>query len=151
MRTRGDKIVANEKRLYSGACHCGRLQVGFETAAAPKALTVRACQCGFCRRHGARTVSDPAGRLWVEAGADAPPLIYRFGLQITDYLMCPACGCYVAALMEDGGDVFGIVNIRMLEDEAAFAAAGAPRDYDAEDETARRGRRRHAWTPVTGV
>jgi hypothetical protein len=53
--------------------------------------------------------------------------------------------------MADGGEVFGIVNLRMLEDEAVFAAAAAPRDYDAEDEAARRQRRRGAWTPVTGV
>jgi hypothetical protein len=143
--------MANERRQYAGACHCGRLKIGFETAVPPGELTVRACQCGFCRRHGARTVADPAGRMWVEAAPGAAPLNYRFGLEITDYLICPACGCYVAALMEDGGGVFGIVNVRMLEDAAVFAAVAAPRDYDAEDEAARRQRRRGAWTPVTGM
>ena len=32
-----------------------------------EALQVRACQCSFCRRHGAKTVSDPNGRLTLTA------------------------------------------------------------------------------------
>jgi len=137
-------------RVFSGSCHCGRLKVGFETAADPSALTVRACQCGFCRRHGARTVSDPDGRMWVEQDGGETPPAYRFGLGITDFLVCPACGCYVAATMADGGEVFGIVNVRVLDEAGAFAAGTAPRDYGAEDEAARRARRRRVWTPVTG-
>ena len=140
--------MTNEKRLFSGACHCGRLAIGFETATPAGQLTVRACQCGFCRRHGARTVSDPAGCMWVKAGDGISPLIYRFGLMMTDFLLCPHCGCYVAAVMADGDNGVGIVNLRMLEDQAAFAAASVPRDYDAEDEAARLGRRRAAWTPI---
>ena len=41
---------------YPGACHCGAVGVFFETDAGADALQVRACQCGFCRRHGAKTV-----------------------------------------------------------------------------------------------
>jgi hypothetical protein len=140
--------MAGERRLFSGSCHCGRVEVGFETAAKPDSLTVRACQCGFCRRHGARTVSDPDGRMWVRGRDDGAPLAYRFGLGITDFLICPDCGCYVAATMADGGEVFGIVNVRVLKEADAFAGAAAPRDYGAEDETARRNRRRKVWTPV---
>jgi hypothetical protein len=140
--------MSNLRRLYPGSCHCGRVEIGFETAAEPATLTVRACQCAFCRRHGAMTVSDPKGRMWVAAGTRGPALAYRFGLGLTDFMICPACGCYVAALMADGDEVFGIVNLRMLDEAGEFAAAAAPRDYGAEDETARRQRRRDAWTPV---
>ena len=41
-----------------GSCHCGAVRFTFETA---KALTPRACRCGFCRRHATRMVSDPDG------------------------------------------------------------------------------------------
>ena len=46
-----------------GSCHCGNLQVDFETEVALAALPLRACQCSFCRKLGVRATSDPAGRL----------------------------------------------------------------------------------------
>ena len=137
-------------RSYQGGCHCGAIKVEFESASDPAALEVRACACGFCSRHGARTVSDPTGTLALEAGEEAI-VAYRFGLGITDFIVCAHCGCYVAALMKDGGDTFGIANSLMLEDRAAFTTPVAPRDYGAEDQAGRRARRRAMWTPVRHV
>lgn len=132
---------------FHGRCHCGRVTAVFETARDPAGLEVRACGCGFCRRHGARTVSDREGRLTVE-GLDGA-LLYRFGLGITDYVICATCGCYVAALMDEAdGRRFGIVGVNVLDDAERFSAPAAPRDYGAEDEAARRARRRRLWTPV---
>lgn len=51
--------------VYEGQCHCGNLQLRFESAIAPENLPLRACQCSFCRAHGALTVSDPAGPRWM--------------------------------------------------------------------------------------
>ncbi len=48
---------------YSGECHCGALGYGYTTSIDPAAWPVRSCQCSFCRRHGARCTSDPAGTL----------------------------------------------------------------------------------------
>ena len=84
----------------------------------------------------------------MESEPGREPQRYQFGLRNADFLVCTGCGCYVAATMNDGNEVYGIVNIRMLEDEAVFPAADTPRVYDAEDETSRRDRRRAAWTPV---
>ena len=61
-------------------------------------LAPRACQCGFCRRHGARTVSDPAGAASLSLGEKA--MRYRFGTGTTDFLICGRCGVYVAALAQ---------------------------------------------------
>jgi hypothetical protein len=52
-----------EMRAFEGGCHCGNVCLRFETAKPPAAFAVRACGCGFCRRHQTRTVADPAGRL----------------------------------------------------------------------------------------
>lgn len=131
---------------HHGRCHCGAVEVLFESPTPPGDVEVRACGCGFCRRHGARTVSDPAGRL--EFRVNGEVRLYRFGLGITDYLVCARCGCYVGARMEEADGAWGIVNILMLDDGARFSAAAAPRDYDAEDAAARRARRRRMWTPV---
>jgi hypothetical protein len=55
-----------ERVILSGTCHCGAIR-GTLAATKPAAeLQVRACQCGFCTRHGAMTVSDPAGKATFE-------------------------------------------------------------------------------------
>jgi len=61
--------------VLRGGCHCGNLKVALETSLDPSVLQLRACQCSFCRRHGAVTTSDPAGRLLVEVGQ--PELLVR--------------------------------------------------------------------------
>ncbi|MEM7122170.1 MAG: aldehyde-activating protein [Pseudomonadota bacterium] len=139
------------RRSFEGSCHCGRISVRFETNKAPASLEVRTCQCAFCRRHGARAISDPEGFMAVTAEAGREAKAYRFGLGVTDFLVCPDCGCYVAAVMNEGDKAYGIVNIRMLADEAAFPTAETPRVYDAEDAEARLARRRAAWTPMAAA
>jgi len=42
-----------------GGCHCGNMTVVFESDLVPEQIGVRADQCSFCRKHGARTVTDP--------------------------------------------------------------------------------------------
>ena len=135
-------------RSYLGGCHCGAVKVAFASAADPASLETRSCGCGFCSRHGARTVSDPEGVLAITFEPDAVRR-YRFGLGITDFIVCGRCGCYVAAIMEDGGATFGIANTLMFKARDAFTKPTAPRDYGAEDEAGRRARRRAMWTPVT--
>ena len=71
-------------RHIAGTCHCGAIR-GTLAASKPAAeLQVRACQCGFCTRHGAMTVSDPAGRATFEierGGADALSVRHAHGHQ----------------------------------------------------------------------
>jgi|CZKU01.1.fsa_nt_gi hypothetical protein len=76
--------------VLRGGCHCGNLKVALETSLDPSVLQLRACQCSFCRRHGAVTTSDPAGRLLVEVGQPELLVRYRFALGITDFLVCRA-------------------------------------------------------------
>ena len=38
--------------ILRGACHCGQVEVAFETAMSVADLPLRACGCSFCRRHG---------------------------------------------------------------------------------------------------
>jgi hypothetical protein len=130
--------------LYEGACHCGAVGARFETAIAPDEMDVRADQCGFCRRHGAKTVSDPAGRLALrfhEAAVER----YRFGTRSSEFIVCRACGAYLAAII----DGFGVLNV-VAADIRAFADKPA-RPVSYEDETAamRLERRRMRWTPLT--
>jgi len=128
---------------YPGACHCGAVGVFFETDAGADALQVRACQCGFCRRHGAKTVSDPAGRLTLSFEPEAVHL-YRFGARTADFLICRECGDYVAAIMDD----VGVVNVVAADIEDFASRPADPVDYENETPEARRARRRARWTPL---
>ena len=67
------------KLRHHGHCHCGAIRIVFETE---KPLAPRACQCGFCRRHGARSVSDPDGQ--AELSRTEEPTLYRFASRAAD-------------------------------------------------------------------
>ena len=132
--------------IHRGGCHCGALRYELETALALTALPLRACQCSFCRHHGARSTSDPGGAARLEFKVE--PTRYRFGLRTADFLICARCGVYVGATMADGGAQFAIVNANTLDDVAQLTQAVTPMNYDGEDEAARMARRKARWTPV---
>ena len=126
----------------AGSCHCGAVTFTYRSDAP---LSVRACQCSFCRKHGSRNVSDPAGE--AEIAATVPLIRYRFGLGITDFLICPVCGSYVAAAMRDSERWLATFNLNCFEDpHPAFQAE--PIVYDAENSGDRIERRRQRWTPT---
>ncbi len=131
-----------------GGCHCGNLELVFETARPPAGLTVRACGCSFCRRHGGRTVSDPAGRVEFVVHDPAELSRYRFGLGTAEFLVCRRFGVYVGAVMAEAAAAWAIVNVNALTTPEVFAEAAVPVSYDRESETERRARRRARWTPA---
>ena len=134
---------------YTGECHCGALAVAFDTALPPAELPLRACACSFCRRHGACTTSDPGGHVDIVIRRPADVLRYRFGLRITEFLVCARCGVYVAAVMTEGDGVWAVVNVRTFAAPDAFARRPEVVSYEGETEAARRVRRRARWTPAT--
>ncbi len=137
-----------EPSRLTGGCHCGALELTFETRRQPGELTVRACGCSFCRRHGSRTISDPQGR--VEFVVHDPSQLnrYRFGLGIAEFLICRTCGVYVGALMADAGTTYAIINVNVLATPGFFAQGAVPVSYDRESAAERRARRRARWTPA---
>ena len=134
---------------YTGSCHCGGVTVEFETPTDPAALPLRECQCGFCRRHGAISVSDPKGRIrYIEVRPGALKR-YQFGMKSIDFILCHECGVYLGATMtENGRDTFATTNIRTYADRARFTQTPQPIVYEQEDLETRRARRRQRWTPV---
>ena len=134
---------------FDGRCHCGNVEVAFETARPPGAIPLRACGCSFCRRHGAVAVTDPAGRLEVRLRRPADVSRYRFGLRTADFLVCRTCGVYVAAVCAIDGALYATLNANVLDARQAFTQAPAAESYDREDAGERLARRRRAWTPAT--
>ena len=136
--------------IYTGSCHCGGIAIRFESEKKAEEMRVGRCDCTFCRRHGARTLGDPAGS--VEFRSTPGSLSrYRFGLGITDYLLCAKCGAYVGAAMPDEGGAIGIVNVNSLDIRDSFDPAPPLHHYDGEDEARRRSRRRKFWMKATVI
>jgi hypothetical protein len=133
--------------LLRGACHCGEVQVSFETAQPLDKIQLRACQCSFCRRHGAKTVTDPHGSLTISAPARGLKR-YQFGLRITDYLLCENCGVYVAAVMQDGARSLATLNAAGMRIEGLWDREAEPAHLDKESADERVARRQKCWTPA---
>lgn len=134
--------------IYHGKCHCGGITVAFETGIAPEMADVRECQCSFCRIHGARAASDPAGRLTFAEATPGALHRYRFGLRTADFLVCNGCGAYMGCILTAEDGAWGVVNLNTLDDRTRFVRPPAPFDYDNEDTAGRIARRKQRWTPA---
>lgn len=135
---------------YPGSCHCGAIAITLTSDKKPEEMRVGRCGCSFCRRHGARTMGDPTGSVAFRSAPNALSR-YRFGLGITDYLLCAHCGTYVGAVMPEAEGAIGIVNVNALDIRDTFDAAPPLHHYDGEDEARRRARRRKFWMPATVI
>ena len=134
--------------ILEGRCHCGAVRYTFHASQPPAQWTVRACQCSFCRAHGARTTSDPNGSVKFEI-ADASKLErYRFGTKTTDFLICNGCGVYLAAVLTSARGQFATLNVNAMQSLPDLAEA-APVSYDGESSEHRMARREQRSTPVT--
>jgi len=133
-----------------GQCHCGNLSFDFETQLKLDELPVRACQCTFCRAHGALSTSDPKGSVRIRATDASLVQRYRFGLGITDFLICRRCGVYLLAMTEIDGAHYAVLSANVLDCRDRLVPP-QPMDYDGEDAAGRSARRKSRWTPVVEV
>jgi hypothetical protein len=133
---------------FTGGCHCGNIDVVFETPSAAQTLEVRACACSFCRKHGTRAATDPAGRLRLTVGDGRHLDRYLFGQRSAEFLICNKCGVFVAAIQEEPEGLWGVLNINTLVDASAFTRPAVAVDFSAETPAQRRTRRKARWTPA---
>jgi hypothetical protein len=139
--------VTTSVERYEGACHCHALGYAFHTRVPVTQWRVRACQCKFCRTHGAMTTSDPAGQMAFLIREPALISRYQFGLRTAEFMICGRCGAYVGARMEAGPQAYGIINVRALSPMPVGLPDPMPMSYDGEDVGARGRRREARWTP----
>ena len=133
---------------YLARCHCGALTARYRTAIEPSAWSLRACQCSFCRSHGALMTSDPAGALEFRSNNPDRVQRYRFGGRTADFLICRECGVYVGVQMASNKGRFGVLNMLSLRPLVTGLPLAEPMDYGAETAEVRRLRREMRWTPV---
>ena len=118
----------------TGGCHCGNLRVSLQLSRAAIAYSPRACDCEFCRKHGAAWVSDPEGALRIQITDDRELARYRQGSGSAEFVICRVCGVVVAVTYLAR---HAAVNARALD--AAFAAdqVVSPKTLAPEDKTRR--------------
>lgn len=136
---------------YQGSCHCGALSYAYQTDLPPDEWSIRACQCSFCRAHGARSTSDPHGAVAFHVQQPERLRRYRFGHGVTEFLICAHCGVYVGAVAEISGSLFAIINVNALRPLPAGLKDAAPANHEGESAQMRGERRRKRWTPCAGI
>jgi hypothetical protein len=134
----------------AGHCHCGAIRAILSPSRPAAELPLRACQCGFCRRHGGVTTSDPDGHLHFEA---APGSVnrYRFGHMQSDFLLCAECGVYVGATTASDIGLVAVVNVRGVDLPGFDGRTPEPVDYEGESLEERLARRMARWSPAVVV
>jgi len=131
--------------LLAGGCHCGAQTLAFSTGLVPTATAPRACDCSFCRAHGAAWISDAAARLVIHAQRSDRLRRYRQGSEAAQFLLCGDCGVLVAVVFEDGDQRYAAVNVGCLaaRDTFAPAVAASPQRLTPQEKVARW---RQLWT-----
>jgi hypothetical protein len=127
--------MTSDVSFLHGACHCGALRVEFGTGQDPATIHPRACDCSFCRKHGAAYVSDPAGSLSVTETVDGMLGDYRQGSNTAQFLLCRRCGILVAVLFVEESRTFGAVNSRCLDSDLRFGetVSASPQKLGADE------------------
>ncbi|RMC95176.1 aldehyde-activating protein [Aquitalea palustris] len=123
----------------TGACHCGNIHIAIALTQSPDSYAPRACDCDFCRKHGASYLSDPHGSMQLEVH-DADFMVkYRHGSQLADFLLCSRCGVLIGVLYQDGSRLYGTVNCAALQQTAALGAPRtvSPKRLASSEKTAR--------------
>lgn len=100
-------------------CHCGAVEVAVTLSGGLD--TARRCDCSFCRRRGAITVSAPLDGLRIVTGADKLTL-YQWGTGTAKHYFCAICGIYTHHQRRSNPREFGI--------NAACLDGVNPRDLD---------------------
>ena len=125
--------------MLTGACHCGNLRLEVQLTRAPASYSPRACDCDFCRKHGAAYVSDPQGTLVVRISDEQFAGRYRQGSGLAELLFCRNCGVLIGALYRDDQRLYGVVNAKVLDAREGFGPEQpvSPRLLSPEDKAAR--------------
>jgi hypothetical protein len=123
----------------SGGCHCGNLRIDMMLSREARSYQPRACDCDFCRMHGAAYVSDPKGSLLVRIRTAGDRGSYRQGSGQADLVYCRQCGVLVGAHYEEQGRVYATVNSRIIDGPTPFGAeqTASPRTLSGEQKAMR--------------
>ncbi len=104
----------------TGGCYCGNIHLEADFPGELLSYNPRACDCDFCRKHGASYVSDPRGSLQIQVKDERNLSRFQQGSNTAQMLICRLCGVLVGAICPDADQWFGTVNLRALSSRSSF-------------------------------
>jgi hypothetical protein len=131
--------MAEATHTMAGGCYCGNVLVKIRLARAPASYHPRACDCDFCRKHGAAYISDALGAMEIEIGAAGDRGSYRQGSEAAELLFCRRCGVLAGAICQIADRWYGTVNVRIFGSAPAFGPelAVSPKQLSATEKLQR--------------
>lgn len=125
------------------SCYCQNIQLELDWQ--PQHLQARACDCGFCRRHGALWTSDPDISMRVRIRAPEQVNAYAFATETAHFQVCQNCGCvpYVRTVIDQ--QPYALVNLRCWQDFDLTRIQIQAVSFVGEDLNARLQRRQARW------
>lgn len=122
-----------------GSCHCGQITLAFSTFKNPSDLQPRACDCSFCRKHGAAYISDPNGKLSITFDHADALKRYQQGSSTAQFLMCHRCGVLMSVVFDHESRLYGAVNAACLDGETGLgdALTASPQWLSTEEKVSR--------------
>ncbi len=120
----------------NGGCHCGNISVTASLSRATTEYRPRACDCDFCRKHGAAYLSDPGGSLRIAIGDPHATAMYRQGSGTAEFLVCTTCGVLVAVLYR-ADRIYGALNANAIAAELGAAQPVSPKQLATVDKVTR--------------
>lgn len=123
----------------SGGCHCGNIRVELDLTQEPEQYRPRACDCSFCRKHGAAYVSDPKGTLRIGVRDAHEVARYRQGSGQAELLLCRRCGVLAGAVLNRDGHLYAAVNARAIDAQVDFGTEQtvSPQSLSGEEKVKR--------------
>jgi len=123
----------------TGSCHCGNVNVSIELPHDPLEYSPRACDCDFCRKHGASYFSDPNGVVCLTVRNRELLHGYRQGSGTAEMLVCTNCGVLIGGVFRTAAGDFAAINARIVDTAIAFGEtkSTSPKLLDVEEKTAR--------------
>jgi hypothetical protein len=123
----------------NGGCHCGNIRVELELTRAPSTYIPRACDCDFCRKHGAAYVSDARGSVLIRIKDPGNSGKYRQGSGQAEFLLCRSCGVLVGVLHSVASRLYATINVNATDVRADFGTeqTASPKNLSANEKTQR--------------
>jgi hypothetical protein len=131
----------------NASCHCGNIRVVFDRPESGPTISVRACGCALCTKHGAAWTSDPNGRFHLRIADHSRVTRYRFGTKTADFHVCATCGAIPIVTCTIEGTRYAVFNVNTFEDIDRSQLVATATDFEGETTENRLARRRRNWTP----
>lgn len=132
-----------------GGCHCGNISVDIQLADSPNTYSPRACDCDFCRKHGASYVSDPKGSLQIRIKDQKLLGKYQQGSGSADFLFCLKCGVLIGVCYQDAKKIFAAINSKIVSNTSFDSEKTvSPKALSPKDKVSRW---REVWFPNVSI